>query len=368
MSPQPGVPQPPQGDRVGAQQAADRLRVLRQELASDEVQAVLALTPEQHQRFDDWSRAKLTALAQQFDVDTSISQKRASWGMRIASTLGGLAICAAVVLFFVRYWGYLDTWAQLAITSLTPLAALGCTEIVARRERARYFTGLLALVALAGFIMNLSMAGSIFNMNSTERALLAWGAFGVALAYRYGLRLMLVLGMVLLIGYAAAAFTVQMGHPWLAFPERPEHFLLFGLAVFALPFFVKHPRNPDFLPVYRVLGALTFFFAILALAEWGGASYLAWDSANVERIYEVAGLVLSAAAIYAGITHDWNGIVNTGAAFFTVFLFTRLYHWWWNWMPRYLFFAVIGALGVGLVLVFKRVRGSMGQFDNEASA
>jgi hypothetical protein len=28
-------------------------------------------------------------------------------------------------------------------------------------------------------------------------------------------------------------------------------------------------------------------------------------------------------------------------------------------MPKYLFFAAIGALGIGLVLVFKRLRASM---------
>ena len=79
------------GDRVAAQQAADRIRSLRHELASEEIQAVLALTPDQRSRFEDWSRARLAALAQQFDVDTTASQKRVSWAMRIASTLGALA-------------------------------------------------------------------------------------------------------------------------------------------------------------------------------------------------------------------------------------------------------------------------------------
>ena len=51
--------------------------------------------------------------------------------------------------------------------------------------------------------------------------------------------------------------------------------------------------------------------------------------------------------------------MNTGAAFFTIFLFTRLYHWLWDWMPKYLFFALIGALGIALVLVFQRVRKNM---------
>jgi hypothetical protein len=42
-------------------------------------------------------------------------------GMRIASTLGGIAICAAVVPLFMRYWGYFDTSLQVAIVMLLPL-------------------------------------------------------------------------------------------------------------------------------------------------------------------------------------------------------------------------------------------------------
>src|ERR1035438_712029 len=184
-----------------AQQSADRIRLLREELATPELQQVLALTPDQRSRFDDWSRAQLTGLAQQFDVDTSASQKRVSWGMRIASTLGGIAICAAVVLFFMRYWGYLATPLQVAIVAAIPLFALAGAEFAARRERTLYFTGLLALVAFASFVMNLIVLGSIFNINSTERALLAWGAFALVMAYRYGLRLLLALGLLHLLGY-----------------------------------------------------------------------------------------------------------------------------------------------------------------------
>jgi uncharacterized membrane protein len=332
------------------------------------MQSVLALTPDQQSRFEEWSLAKLAALAEQFDIDITASQKRVSWAMRIASTLGALALCAAVVLFFTRYWGYLDTPVQLAIVILTPPLLLAGAEFAARRERTPYFTGLLALVALASFILNLAVVGSIFNITSTERALLPWGAFAIVLAYRYGLRLMLALGLVLLMSYAAAAYTAQIGYHWLDFYDRPEHFLLLGLFVFALPFYRKHLHNTDFPPVYRLVGALTFFIAVVSLAEWGVPSYLPWETNNVERCYEIAGLILSTAAIWWGIVRNWNGLVNIGAAFFIVFLFTRLYHWWWDWMPRYLFFAVIGVLGIALVLAFRRVRGRMIHPENKALA
>ena len=42
-----------------------------------------------------------------------------------------------------------------------------------------------------------------------------------------------------------------------------------------------------------------------------------------------------------------------------MFLFCRLYHWWWDWMPKFLFFAVIGAIAIVLVWGFKRLRARL---------
>jgi hypothetical protein len=340
-----------------AQDAADRIRIVHAELEQPELREVLALTPEQAGRFEEWSRTKLHELATQFDVDTSESQKRMSWGMRIASTLGGLAICAAVVLFFMRYWGYLDPPIQIVLVMLTPIVALAGAEFAARRERTLYFAGLFSLVALAAFIMNLAVLGNIFNIVSTENALLAWGAFATLLAYRYGLRLLLAIGLVLLISYVSATLTAHLGYNWLDFGSRPEHVAILALLVFAVPFVLRHQRHTQFPPVYRLIGALIFFLTILGLSSWGAWSYLPMGRETIQRIYEFVGLFLSACAIWLGIVRQWPAIVNIGAVFFTIFLFVRLYHWWWDWMPKFLFFALIGLIGIGLVAGFRRLRG-----------
>jgi hypothetical protein len=31
-------------------------------------------------------------------------------------------------------------------------------------------------------------------------------------------------------------------------------------------------------------------------------------------------------------------VVNTGVTLFVVFLYTKLFSWWWDEMPKYLFF------------------------------
>src|SRR5258708_39868333 len=73
--------------------------------------------------------------------------------------------------------GYLGTPAQVAVVMFAPLAALAGTEYAARRERTLYFAGLMGLVTLACFILNLAVLGRVFNITSTEKALAAWDAF-----------------------------------------------------------------------------------------------------------------------------------------------------------------------------------------------
>jgi len=138
-----------------------------------------------------------------------------------------------------------------------------------------------------------------------------------------------------------------------------HEFALMGLMVFAAPFALPHRRHTDFPAVYRLAGALAFFVAVLALSEWGAHSYLPIETKNVEWAYELLGLLTSAGAIWLGIARQWDGVVNTSSVFSAIFLFCRLYHWWWDWMPKYLFFAVIGAIAIVLVLGFKRLRARL---------
>jgi uncharacterized membrane protein len=344
-----------------AQKEADRIRLLREEFDWLARQGALELTPDQRARFDHWSAERLKELAAVYDVDTTASQKRVSWGLRIVSTLGGLAICAAVVLFFARFWGYLSTPAQVSIAIAVPLLALAGTEFAARRERTLYFAGLMALVALACFIVNLAALGRIFNIHSTERAVAVWGVFAMLLAYRYGLRPMLVAGIALLLSYGAAFVNARMGYRWFDFGNRPEVWVLMGLAVFAVPLAVAHRRHTDFPAVYRLAGALAYFFAVLTLSLGGGPSYLPFSRGAVEKLYEFTGIFTAAGAIWLGIVRQWDGLVNTASAFFALFLFVRLYHWWWDLLPKYLFFALIGAIAIALVVAFKRVRARLVQ-------
>jgi uncharacterized membrane protein len=76
----------------------------------------------------------------------------------------------------------------------------------------------------------------------------------------------------------------------------------------------------------------------------------------IEVLYQVAGFALAAAAIAWGIRRGLKHVVSTGSTFFVVFLYTKLFDWWWDWMPKYLFFLVLGLVALGFMLVLKRLR------------
>src|SRR5258706_11832847 len=329
-------------DRLKPQERADRLRIFRRELEDLERQKVLELTLEQRARLDAHIGRVLQDLAAQYDVDTTESQREVSLGMRIASALGGLALCAAVVLFLARYMGYWPTAIQVSVLAAGPILLTLSAEIAAQRERTLYYAALIGLVAFAAFVANLSMLGAIFNLAPTPNALAVWGLFGLALAYHFGVRLVLAASLVMVVGWLSAATSSWRGWWGFEVERRPEEVMLAGLLIAAAPLTLRHTSRLDFPPVFRLVGMLTFFLPMIFLSAEGQRSYLPWEPRTVEHFYQVAGVVAAAGAIWIGIRKNWTGVVNTGVAFFTIFLFFRLVGWWWDWMPKYLFFRLIG--------------------------
>ncbi len=342
--------------RREAQKRVDRIRTFREQLDELAREGVLELTGEQRDRLGVHLDKTLAELAERFDVDISTSQKQISLGMRVLSTLGGLAFCAAVFLFFYRYWGLLSTPAQVAILIITPILALAAMHIISRREKTLYFTAVMGLVTFACFILNLVVLGSIFNITPSQDAFLAWGIFALVLAYTYHFRLLLAASLVCLVVYASATLTSWTGVYWAACAERPEFFLLTGLAALLTPMAVRHRKPADFPFVYWLVGLVAVFAALEVLMHEGGMSLLPLGRKTIQAIYQVTAFVSAGAAIWTGIRHQLLSIVNLGSAVFALYLFDRLVSWWWDWMPKYLFFLVIGSIAVGLLAVFRRIR------------
>jgi uncharacterized membrane protein len=340
-----------------AQKRADRIGAFREELADLEKEEILVLDDRQKERLASYHRSLLDRFASQYDVDISGAEKQLSWSMRIAAFLGALALSAAVFFFFYRFWGGLGTIMQVAILVSAPLCVVIGVDYAARREKTLYFASLLSLIAFTCFVLNLSVLGTIFNIIPSQNAFLVWGGFAMLLAYASGLRLMLIAGMTCLMGYLAATVGTWGGCYWLSFGERPENFILAG-ALLILLGAVPHRDHGNFPNLYRGYGLLTSFIAILILSNWGRGSYLPWSPGVVEAAYQVFGFLLSAGVITLGIRRQWPGLTNLGSTFFVLYLYTKLFDWWWDWMPKYLFFLLIGLSAVLILLVLRRLRSA----------
>lgn len=343
------------GSREEAQLRADRIKLFTAELDELEKSGILCLSDQQRDAVSAYHGETLKRLAGEFDIDTSQTARQMSMGMRIISFLGAIALSAAVFFFFYRFWGLFTVLQQVVILVVAPLAALAGVEFAARREKTLYFASLTSLVAFTAFILDLSMLGRIFSITPSQNAFLAWGAFSLILAYTYRLRLILVAGLICLLGYLTATMGAWSGIYWLSFGERPENFLAAGLLICGAAFLPIHGKTA-FAPVYRMFGLLVAMIAVLVLSHWGMGSYLTLLPEQVENIYQVLGFTLSALAILFGIKKRWPGITNLGSTFFVIFLYTKFYDWWWEWMPKYLFFLLLGLIALLLLFILKRLR------------
>lgn len=343
-------------NRSDAQQRADAIRVFQVELERLESAGVLRLDDTQHAAVRSHHQTLLSTLAQDFDIDRDAQTKQLSLGMRIASFLGAVALAASVFFLFYQFWGWLSTLVQVAVLVAAPLATFLATLWIARKDSSGYFAKLAAMVSFACFVLNLIMLGQVFNITPSDKALLPWAALALLLAYALDLRLLLVAGILCLIAFIAARVGVWGGMYWIHFGERPENFFPAALALFLLPQWIDHRRFAGFAQAYRVLAPLTLFLPMLVLAHWGRGSYLALEPLTVERFYQILGFVGTALLTAYGVRKQWNEVVNTGVTLFVVFLYTKLFSWWWDEMPKYLFFLLLGLIALLLLFVFRRLR------------
>jgi hypothetical protein len=243
------------------------------------------------------------------------------------------------------------------VLAAAPLLLLGAVDVAARREKTLYVASILAAAATAAFILNVSVVGAIFNMRPSPFALALWGALALVVAYTYGLRLLLAGGiamsMLFLCMLAARAAGIDIG----ASIARPEPLLPAGALAFAASFLPANRRRPGFPETWRLVGSVAVLLPLIFLSTWAGVfSYLPWPERVTGSLYDVAGFVLGAAGIWFGIRAGWREVAQVSTGFLVIFVFAKCFDWWWDWMPRYLFFLLLGGLAVAVLVVLGRIR------------
>jgi hypothetical protein len=349
---------PPIPSKAAAQRRVDRIAGFNAELAELERAGVLALSAGQKAAVAAHHAALREGLGHEFDVDLSEGARRLSAGMQIVSFLGAAALAASVFFLFYQYWGYFATAAEVAILIAAPLITLAAAFYIRSKEATGYFAKLAALISFACFVLNLSMLGRIFNIAPSHNAFILWAAYAFLLAYALNVRLLLGAGILCVFAFIGAQTGTWSGMYWLSVGKRPENFLLPALLLFAVPSLIDHARYHAFEVVYRVLAMVGFFIVILVLANWGGGSYLHWNTGVIEGLYQTAGFLVSAAAVLWGVRRGLTHVMLTGNVFFALFLYTKFFDWWWGWMPKYLFFFLIGLTAILALVVFRRLRNA----------
>jgi uncharacterized membrane protein len=337
------------------QQRASAIIAFREELVRLEAAGVIALDPATRDRIRAYHDTAMAHLAAAGGVDLGAAAARLSTGMRVATLLGTIALSAAYGLFVSSHWGAWALVPQLALVTLPPLLLVALTHVAATRERSGYVASLLATVAAIAFVINLGTLGQLFNLPDSRTALLAVGALAMLLAYGYDLTLPLLVGIGGIGGWLWTLGAIPLHLWWRDGFGVIEPLLLAGLVTLTAPAWLPGPAK--FASWYRGLGATALVVGLLAVETWGRLSAFATASLQtIEIAYKLIGAVALTALVVWGIRRDDRLVVQIGSAGAVLYLFMRLVDWFWDLVPRWLFFLLVGAFALAVLLTLRRLR------------
>ena len=299
--------------------------------------------------------ALLASFASQEDVDLTATAAQLSIGMRIATVLGAAALSAAYGFFVASVWGALTVVPQLLLVTFPPIIMAFLTDFAARREASGYIASIMATVAVIALWVDLVAMGSLFNLPDSRNVLLVIGAFAFALAYLYRLGIPLLIGIGTIGGWLWSLAAIPRGLWWRDGIDSIEPLLVLGVLCLAMPRLL--PRSAGFAPIWRVIGALGLSIALLTLGQTSATSAFRSVSPNLlEGLYQVACAIIFPWLIVIGLRRASRIITIIGTAFLSMFLLMRLQDWFWDYLPKWLFFLLVGLLAVLVLMVLRRLR------------
>lgn len=341
-----------------AQQRTDQIKSFQAELEILKGIDVISLTGEQSEKIAKYHQNLLSNYSLEFDIDTTKNEKQLSLGMKIASFLAALGLAFSIFFLFLQFWGNFKESTQVFILISTPTILLFLTYYLSKKQNKDYYTKIAALLTFTTFVLNISMIGQIFNITPSPNAFLVFSLFAFLLAYALNARLLLGVGIIFFSFFLSAKVGVWGGVYWINFSNYPENFFPVALVLFLLSF-INHSKYTNFDVIYRYFSMFLFFLPVLILSNYGSISYINLAKESIEGFYQIIGFAFSAFAIYIGIKKGLSEVTNMGNVFFVIFLYTKLFSWWWGWMPKYIFFLIIGLSAVLILMILKRVRSEL---------
>lgn len=332
-----------------------RIFAFRDELSVLENEGVLSLSSADRSAVAGYHERLLGDFARRYDTDLTRSEFQLSWGMRIASTLGAVAFALGVFLFFEYYWDTFSTTLQVALLTAAPFLGWAMSEFVAHRYKTTHYTSLAVLVAVACFVADLFIVGRIFNVTPSPNALLAWGLFGLVLAYRHELAVVMGLCLIALMTFAGSFLTSLAGFAW---PEVqvPEFYLGAGVLCLVLPLVARWPAIGRYRHVYVFVGLLQTYGVLEWLVLSQSQSLLPLSSSATEWLYLAIAFIAGGVAIQQCIRREWAAGTYLSAVFLVVLMLHKYYDWFWDELPHFLFFLVLGVIAVAIIASLRKLR------------
>jgi uncharacterized membrane protein len=359
----------------------------------------------------------------------ALTERKLGRGVTILINLGAIALAAGLLVFFGSNWIEFGRGAKVAsLFALTLFFYVTGFELT--REGRSSFPKLgLALVFL-GCVMfgaDIVLLALIYDLTAEHAwSLLLQCAAWLSIAYVVRSRLILFLGLIGIVAWFGAEVGYCWGGYWL-YLARPFHFIGVGICLLAVGGLHAWRGQRQFAAAWALVGLLLVYLSTLILSifdvqkhvhlDMSTATWLVWLMFAAPYVIAILALavihvrwrrtaltdppvllvlfllvvmtlaaviavthqardvwfillltLLSGAGIYLGVAWESPVFLNTGLVFFAVNLYTRFYEYFWDAMPKSLFFIIAGAaLILGGVWVERMRRRVVRQFSTAAA-
>ena len=355
-------------------------------------------------------------------------ERKLGRGVTILINLGAVALAAGLIIFFASNWIEFGRAAKIAsLFALTLFFYLVGFELT--QEGRWKFPKLGLAIVFLGCVMfgvDILLLALIYDLKAEHAwAMLIDSIAWLAVAYLVKSRLVLFLALIGVTSWFGAEVGYLWGGYWI-YLGRPFHFIGLGTLMIALSGLHAWRGQRSFAAPYAVVGLQLVYLSGLILSifdlqkefravEWHAplavwfmlygpylfalatllfihrrwrrttltdppvlavlflfclmllTNVIAWTPGPREFWFIVLLTLLTSAGIYLGIAWESAVFLNTSIVFFAVNIYTRFYEYFWDAMPKSLFFIIGGAtLMAGGILVERARRRIVRRFAGGA--
>jgi uncharacterized membrane protein len=343
-------------------------------------------------------------------------ERRLGRGVTILINLGAIVLAAGLLVFFASNWVEFGRTAKIAsLFLLTAGFYLAGIELTEGRWDFPALGLALVFLGCVMFGVDILLLALIYDVTARHAwALLLDTGIWLATAYVLRSRLVLVLGLLGLTAWFGAEVGYCWGGYWI-YLGRPFHFLGLGALLLAAGGLHAWRGERRFAAAYAMVGLLLIYLSTLILSifdvqrgfravEWQAPlsvwamlygpylltivalvylhlhwpravltdppvqavafllilmvllSIIAWMPGHREVWFILLLTLLTLGGIYLGIAWESAVFLNTSLVFFAINLYTRFYEYFWDAMPKSLFFILGGASLIAGGVWVERVR------------